>query len=513
MSVRAIERFALTSGALLYQVSHYVGRVQITLDMRQMHDFEQWGRHYTIQQVPGGQVVTYSCPRYTFCLAVLGAKAEWAPKWRSVRYDADARRQSNADYSVYDCLEFSCQHTLALRFGIGYTPQEAIAQANNTAPQRHHLVSPSRDAALQAAVADLDGLLLALPQLEVGILAGYPWFYQVYNRDEAISLGAVIALGRDELAKKILLRSLSSRLPDGRIANRFPTSEIGSADGVGWTYLRAHQLFSRGAFSEDEIRYIHQQLTASLEQLEQQHSAHGLITNGWKETWMDTTGGSQDGRAGARIEIQALTMRMYAFMAELCQATGDGDASFYRQRGELLQQTVRARFLDERGSLADGIDDHVDRTSRPNVFLACYAYPALLSDDEWHRAFSVVLRDLWLPWGALATISKDHLLFQPTHTGEQDKSYHRGDSWYFLNNIASMCLARFGYTEQAEQLYASSQEQLLRIGVPGHAAEISSAEQQEGLGCPSQAWSAATFVELFLERQDYRSQSSTSTRQ
>ena len=495
----ALERFTMQQGALSYEVTQYTGKIQVALDMRGVHDFEVWGRHYTIQDVPGGHVITYSCPKYTFCLAILGAKGLFKDSWKRVDYDYDKRRNSVHEFHVYDCLEYECTGRLSLRFGVGWTPTAAISQANNTNPQSHSLSHQENDAAFQAAVSDIDGLLTSLPHLEEGILAGYPWFYQVYTRDEAISTGALIRLGNTDEAKHILLRELQHLHADGRISNRFPDSEIASADGVGWTFLRLAELFSRECLSKEEQVYVHRLLGESLKRLQQHHMQNGLVQNGWKETWMDTTGGYEDGRPGARIEIQALTLRMYQFSASLCEALKDSDAEYYKRKEELLAAAVREQFYDaERSMLADGVYDHVDRTIRPNVFIAAYAYPELFSTAEWQRIFSVALHHLWLEWGGLATIDKEHLLFTPEYTGENDKSYHRGDSWFFVNNIAALCLLDAGFASQAQKLFEASRKQLLSLGIPGHAAETSSANKLEGVGCFSQAWSAATFVELWL---------------
>jgi hypothetical protein len=507
----ALERFTVLEGAVSYDVTHYKGIVRLALDMRFIHDFETNNRNYTVQEVPGGQVVTYTCPRYSFSLAILGARGSIKPQWREVNYDYDASRSSPSKYWVYDCLEFSCDHSLHLRFGVGWTVAAAISQAGLTNPQQHILTHPDNDAALQAAIADLDGLLTTLPHLDLGILAGYPWFYQVYTRDEAISVGALIRTGHVEQAKKILLRELQHLLPDGRISNRFPYSEVASADGVGWAFLRLHELYKRDQLSHDEQVYVRTLLEKSLIGLQQHHTQEVLITNGWKETWMDTTGGYEDGRQGCRIEIQALTLNMYQFMAELCDKLKDGDAQYYQRKEELLRSAVAEKFFDANtGILADGIADHIDRTIRPNIFIAYYAYSELLSKQQWRQAFTNALRKLWLPWGGLASIDKEHLLFTPHYTGENDKSYHRGDSWYFLNNIAAIGLFETGFVHEAEKIYQASRTQLLTNGIPSHAAETSSANALEGVGCYSQAWSAATFVELHLLRASLHHRQSSS---
>ncbi len=539
VSAKAIERFSVTKGATTYDIHMPLGEVKITLDMRLIHDFNTEGRRYELLDVPSGQVIIYHCPNYSFSLAILGGKATLSPKWHETNYPYDAKRGTQSRLWVCECLTLPVEHSLSLRFGVGWTPAEALADANNTSAAPLTLVSKpdlsktnlsqpdlfqtnlsqglipktefqhtrisqiqshdTMDSAYMSAAIDTERALVPLPTVGDGILAGYPWFFQVYTRDEAISAGALISAGAPTRAKQVLLRQISQLHADGRISNRTPGSELASADGVGWAFLRLRQLVAIGACNAEEKKTIYQALVTSLRRQEQTYLSEGLIHNGWKETWMDTTGGSSDGRPGARIEIQGLMYSMYTFAAQLSSECEGTDGTYYTQRAAQIRDTVRALFYDASlGTLADGIHDHVDRTARPNVFIAAYAAPELFTISEWKRIFSWLLSRLWLNWGGLSTIDKEHMLFIPRSTGEDDRSYHRGDSWYFLNNIAAIVLCELEFTLQSAELHASARTQILTLGIPGHAAETSSAADQEALGCFVQTWSAATFVELHL---------------
>jgi glycogen debranching enzyme len=92
-------------------------------------------------------------------------------------------------------------------------------------------------------------------------------------------------------------------------------------------------------------------------------------------------------------------------------------------------------------------------------------------------------------------------LFQNSHTGINNKSYHRGDSWYFVNNIAAMSLAKLDYNkykDQIEKIKNASVNEMLYSGFLGQCAELSSAEKQDSSGCLAQAWSASTLSELLF---------------
>ena len=89
--------------------------------------------------------------------------------------------------------------------------------------------------------------------------------------------------------------------------------------------------------------------------------------------------------------------------------------------------------------LADRLDDF---TKRPNIYIAAYIYPELLTRDEWTTCFKNITPSLWLSWGGLSTIDKKHPLYTKTHTGEITQSYHRGDSWFWINNLAVLVMKR-----------------------------------------------------------------------
>jgi len=232
--------------------------------------------------------------------------------------------------------------------------------------------------------------------------------------------------------------------------------------------------------------------------LRDHHLVDGLVRNAPLETWMDTHGGTGDVRGGVRVEIQALTLASVRTLFLLSRLLKRGvDKQWRLFERELVRRTREVLFVD--GMLWDGWDGVLDRTIRPNIFLAAYAYPDLLSKKEWREVFDRALGSLWLEWGGLASIQKDHPLFCAEYSGQDDRSYHRGDSWYWVNNLAALVLHRLDadhYHYYVRSLLAASVNELLWGGVAGHAAELSSASRQTSSGCFAQAWSAATLVEL-----------------
>jgi len=386
---------------------------------------------------------------------------------------------------------------------------------------------------LQRAIISLDALFVSPTVLELvdnkrveGIYAGLPWFYQFWTRDEAVSLGGFISLKRFRDVKQILMRQLRGILVDGRLSNRFPRSELGSADGIGWCAKRWHDLIKQcvadrilgDVITNSELAMLRDFFIDSYEKLREAHSKDyselpelgGMISNAPLETWMDTHA-ADDVRAGFRIEIQALALIQLRLINTLISLVGNSknssqsfNRSFIEEESTLAKNVAQQFFVN--GKLIDGItvDEKkssvkIDATQRPNIFLAHYLYPNLLSTKQWESAFDAALNALWLGWGGLASIDVLHPLFCPAYTGEDNRSYHRGDSWYFLNNIAAICLWRVNsqkYRASVEAIISSSSHDLLWQSALGWSSEVSSARNQSASGCIAQAWSLGTYIEL-----------------
>jgi hypothetical protein len=203
---------------------------------------------------------------------------------------------------------------------------------------------------------------------------------------------------------------------------------------------------------------------------------------------------SGNGREGYRIEMQALYLAMHRMMYELEPLPSHVNSERH------LKHLVRKNFWDEKKNiLHDGVND---ATIRPNIFLAAYIYPQLLSKEEWMACFDNALAALKLPWGGLSTIDIKDPRFRKDHTGARNTSYHSGDSWYYLNNLAAIVLHRTDrhrYHHTIEQILKASTNELLWQGIAGSHAEISSASKMESQGCQSQLWSNAMYIELVHE--------------
>ncbi len=521
------ERFYLDEKALLYETHNYDGFVSVDFDFRHVYDFDKDGRIYEIKPREGGLLIVrykkYSDralqelehERY---MAIKNVKDYWmSGDWQPRCYDYDKERNSKCEFFIYGTLKLKVSGDDKLVFATGKSEEEAVEKTNSVWHNSQRFKDDldrkserevwSDDAVFNTASNSLYSLLVDLENDErgSGIFAGYPWFFQFWRRDELISLKGLMLLHEDVKVKKLLMNHLHRIREDGWFDNRNVESDLESADATGWLFTRFHDFMKRlenkegvyDMFMKEELHKIMNRLDEVINATREYHENNGFIVNDKLETWMDTFV-DEDFREGARIEIQALQLRMYEFAKYLAEMLGE-DGERYEGMIEELANKVRENFFDGE-KLADGVvGGEVDWTQRPNVFLACYVYPGLFSDEEWERIFDNALEHLWLDWGGLASISKDNELFTEEYTGETNESYHRGDSWYWINNIAAMCMKRLNeekYKDKIDKITEASKEEMLFHGALGHCSEVSSAKRRESKGCVAQAWSAATLLEL-----------------
>jgi glycogen debranching enzyme len=143
--------------------------------------------------------------------------------------------------------------------------------------------------------------------------------------------------------------------------------------------------------------------------------------------------------------------------------------------------------------------DADDGKTRPNIFIVYYFYPELFSNEQWEGIFDFALKELWLEWGGLATVSKNDSVYKNDYTGETGGSYHNGDSWFWINNLAGIVLTDLNkdrYYDKIKKILNASTDEILFSGAIGNHAELSSASKLRSEGAVSQAFSCSMFVEF-----------------
>ena len=495
------------SDSLVYQTKNpaWFG---VTLDGREQSDQDEWGRLYDIAEQGGCLVMSYTKrvgerEAYQWHCAVAGyTDFELKKEWVLKRYVYDELRQDPPfERHVYSAVNLKGSSVV---FSVGAKKEEAIKAALDVSERAEHIKNDlqkttddfarrhdSRVQDAQISIAHLAARFSAQGMTVrdhagsvLGVYAGIPWFTQFWFRDSTLSANQL----DPAVAKSIFLGYGEALARRGNI-EACDVSCMSAADTELLFFACASDLISRRALDPQETDRVKQLLIRYLDIRLAEKMRGGFVVNGPKETWMDTEH-QNSSRAGARIEIQALALRALHLAWEL---TGD---PAYRAREYELVRNVRMAFWDG-AVLSDGL---ADATLRPNIFLAHLFYPELLLRHEWEAAFATALEALWLPWGGLATLPKTHPLFCGADRAGKDpnQSYHHGDSWFFLNNIAARALAQVNarkFKPFIDALLSSSTDDILWSGILGNHSEVSSADEYAAAGCLAQTWSAATYAD------------------
>ncbi len=468
-------------------------KADILFDCKLNYDNREWGRNYEFLMEDKALLVHFQKKNdaresfgseYSFWLAFYGCEFEKLEKWEEQHYTYDESRNSRP-FSRWVLRGCRAHGSFVLAFS--QTKREALQLAKSSWTRKKSLAKEAEEFASDSIVggdikngemrtaAECARYSLACLRENHGLCAGLPWFHQRWARDELVSVKALLHSKQKSLAKVILFSWLEKLLPGGKLPGTL-TSTIADA---GWLFLRFEDYLPE--LKKQEKEWLKRKLESYLHEL---NLKDGLVVNGARETWMDSID-----RPGARIEIQALTLaacRLYRVLKS------------EHPLEQKLKHRVKESFW-KNDHLSDGANDD---TIRPNIFIAAYAYPELLSKREWIHCFDYVLPKLWLDWGGLATIETGNPSFVSQHTGENPKSYHSGDSWFWINNLAAIVLFAFDkkkYKDYIQHILKTSTKEILYEGTTGHHAELSSAAEFKSQGCLAQAWSAAMYVELVEE--------------
>ena len=499
---------------LVYELDR-PGDVEFFLDIKEPYQNPESGRHHKVWKEDGLLLINYRQEAGNLLpeiyLAVCGDMADFEirEEWVSHDYALD-RKRASGPWSRWVFAPAVLRTVSKMVFAVGFTKEEAAAAARDQwrdfekikkdkkkeydgAKAENVFLPPGfgkKNGADETAMAarcaqNALKMLLSGSAATAGLRAGLPWFFQFWQRGEAVSLRGLHSFDEDA-ALKIFWRHMAELIIDDfRPIN---------ADGAGWLFLRAAELFKRGAFDGKEAAMIGACLGKEIDRLLETGTKGNLAVSAAGKTWMDAIG-----RDGAAIEIQALRLAMYSLAADL--ANDQKQKNRYLELEAGLSKAVRQLFFDG-ARLADLYDldkGAADFTARPNIFLAAYIYPRLLSRSEWVVCFEYALSRLWLDWGGLSTIDKSAAGFHSRDTGEDPAAYHDGDSWFWVNNIAAIVMDRADrkrFKSRVDKIFMASVNDILWSGAIGCASEISSAESYGPAGCVNQAWSNATFLEL-----------------
>ncbi|MGM5483720.1 MAG: amylo-alpha-1,6-glucosidase [Nanobdellota archaeon] len=519
------------SNTLIYELKKSEIPVELFCDCKKIYDDSTEGRIYKITKSKGCVIISYTKYKdnslkekdYTLYTAIkTNMNPKYIKKWIKREYNFDKKRGEPSEKWVFKALEMIPLKGKKNISVISYSTKkaEAVDMANKVFLNYSYIKRMKRKYSLSisstqlklnkkekiaysCAISKFDDLCMDIKGKK-GIYAGLPWFFHYWARDEAISSIALIKEENYQFTKNILLKWIENK-NQGRVPNRFPFADLGSADATGWIFFRLSQLIEKldnektlkEYFKKEEIEEIFQKSVKRLIDIENKYMHEGLIYNAPLETWMDTGKNVGDLREGYRIEIQTLHIAIYNFIIKVSIILGKNN-SIFKERKKKILKSVRDVFL-ENGILKDGSDDP---TIRPNIFIAAYVAPEILNDNEWKSIIKNSLERIYFEKdgeASIRTIAKDSFLYRKNYSGIDNKSYHRGDAWYWLDALVSIILKKYGFEKEANTLKNKLINSILWRGSVGSLAEVSSAEKITSEGCLSQAWSYSLFIEMLNE--------------
>lgn len=354
-----------------------------------------------------------------------------------------------------------------------------------------------------------------LPDLGDGqsIVAGYHWFND-WGRDTMIALpGLTLAMGRPEIARKILL-SLTRYVDSGMLPNNFPDAgeapQYNTADATLWLFEALRQYFE-ATQDWETLRHLYPTLAEIIE-------AHvrgtrynikvdaedGLVYAGSPNvqlTWMDAKVGNWvvTPRAGKAVEINALWINALHTTSAFARLLVRPMESYERLE-EQATRSFQKFWNEERHCCYDVIDTpsgEQDASLRPNQIFALSLPVSPLSPAQQKAVVDIAAEQLLTSHG-LRSLGP----FEPGYKGEyegglreRDSAYHQGTVWGWL--LGPFALAHYRVYRDAAlaQSFLEPLGRTITTGGLGTLGEIFDGDAPfTPCGAIAQAWTVAEVV-------------------
>jgi len=526
--------FMSPTGDVIYSLENSTEEAFLDFDCHRFDDFDEWGRNYSLEKINDVYLIKFEKKKgeevdYSLFVGLksMGGTLKVLQEWIKKEYCYSKRRGSSYQRYVFRFGSFKTSQKGKVFLTCGDNKEEVIRNLQGLTQQEENIrgyLKTMKDQTLRLpnfrrplsyensltytlSVNSMYSFVVNSIQkenLREGLVAGYPWFAQVWNRDELVSLKGYMNLGEDDFIKKRLdYYFLMIDSETGLLRRLQSEDSLASCDGVFWLAKRFEEFVfhidSIGRLNEfysaKELRRVYNVFKLSFEKIIGNFwdSDDELIRVKHGDSWMDTI------QVEFPLDIQVQFLSFLSAISSLAAVCGSvEDAQKFLDFEELFKAKIRDAYF-RHGFLFD--EPHKDRLT-VNVFLAYYTYPDLFVQGDWENIFDRTLNRLKTSWGGLSSLSKKDKGFFEEYTGEDNRSYHNGDSWFFMNHIAAISMSRVSekkYREVIQGIIKSSANDILKMGTLGFCSEISSAKEQRAEGCFAQLWSSATFVELIDE--------------
>jgi predicted glycogen debranching enzyme len=430
------------------------------------------------------------------------------------------------DFAVVAAASENSQECHAILDAFGNAMYDVNGQLESEMKQRENLLAKFYGSHSEEPTSDwLNWILLAADAFMVkgvgdktSVLAGYFWF-ETWGRDIFISLpGLMLATGRFEEAKKVLL-DFTCLIKKGLIPNfmgdRSGEPAYNTVDATLW-YVNAVLQFLKYT---GDFKFVQKQLWEGLKVIVDCHEkgtafgirldSDGLLAHGPRLTWMDAEvdGKAVTPRAGKAVEIQALwynALKTVQLLANKFEETSLAEK--YAEIAREAQESFNKKFWNgESGCLFDVVEaSGVDAALRPNQIIAAALDFTMLDTDRSKQVVDVVHRELLTPFG-LRTLARGDTRYTGMYVGDRrsrDQAYHNGTVWPWLLGpyVTAFRKAKNNSEHKLKNhLIPLFTQQITQAGL-GTINEIFDGDPPHTpRGCIAQAWSVAEPLRVYVE--------------
>ncbi len=516
------------NSGFVYNIKNFYGILSIDLDCRKSTDFDKWGRIYDVNIENDTILIKYSKNQeYTVYLGIKIPNNNFTleSKWVEKEYSYSKERNSLSNFFVYKLININVESSQKIIFSASLT---SIQDVKN---QIRILDTYERD------LKEFDKNLTDITTKEVDFekpipvtlknsyqlsknalfnfyknntkdsnssgftFAGYPWFTETWSRDELISINAFISCDNLSYVKSKLLEYFGKIDFDTGLCKRIEKEDsFLSCDSTLWFAKRFLDLIKylqkkdelEKHFTKEELDSLYLKFKRIFTSLTEQcfNSETELIQHKKGDSWMDTID------IDYAIDIQVLYLSFIELLSRLSKLLNKReDEKKFCNIESLFEQKIKNSYFSD-GILFDSLKK--DRFSS-NIFLAYYIAPYLFEKEEWEDIFDKALPRLYLKWGGVSSLDIKNKEYQRNYTGENNQSYHNGDSWYWHNCITAMALYKVNepkYRKTISKIMVSCSEDILEQGTIGYSSELSDSDKFDAKGSLAQLWSSAMFIEM-----------------